>query len=245
MSLILAGGFLVTACGAAASSDAKGATGPSSRTVTLAVVRCPTTFAVAQPNSPAPTPTRATATVPGRDRTSLRIYTDARGTIQLLAPASWTCRANFGADGSGGLVVYPKTESPPPESWEASWHFQRSSGLIAISAIETGGSSVQAAAQACGFFPAATKVTKQDLGHGCVKRPKDETASATVNGAIEFVDPSGIAGTGRPSGGTNSALGVVTYSTSNSPGSYLFTCVLKKTEDNICAAGGSDFAYRY
>src|SRR5665213_2959159 len=183
MSLILAGGFLVTACGAAASSDAKGATGPSSRTVTLAVVRCPTTFAVAQPNSPAPTPTRATATVPGRDRTSLRIYTDARGTIQLLAPASWTCRANFGADGSGGLVVYPKTESPPPESWEASWHFQRSSGLIAIS-------------------------------------------------AIEFVDPSGIAGTGRPSGGTNSALGVVTYSTSNSPGSYLFTCVLKKTEDN-------------
>jgi len=123
--------------------------------------------------------------------------------------------------------LYPRPRIPalyPPSSDEA------------ITGSETGGSPVQAAAQACSFFPAAAAATQSDLGHGCSSLPASQTMTQISANTVGFEDPPGVAGTGNPSGGPYPANGVVTYSAAVQPGTYVGTCTLPPSDHALCTS---------
>jgi hypothetical protein len=53
---------------------------------------------------------------------------------------------------------------------------------------------------------------------------------------VEFEDPAGAPGVGKPSGGRYPALGAVTYDPSATPETYLISCTVAKRISKICAA---------
>jgi hypothetical protein len=161
------------------------------------------------------------------------IYSDTRDIMMLLAPKGWSCSASFGADGSGDITVVPHGETLPagglkPDSSDSSDQ--------AITGSETGGSPVQAAFQACSFFPAAAAATETYLEKGCSPLPSSESLDRISANVVAFEDPPGTAGTGFPSGGKNPANGVVTYAPDKGPGSYVDTCTLPQDEHDTCTA---------
>ena len=82
-------------------------------TLVVPVVVCQTAFGITPPPAPKTQPTSLTLTVPGGTAAELAIYTDDQGRMRLLAPRSWSCSAMYGADGSGGITVYPTGQSVP------------------------------------------------------------------------------------------------------------------------------------
>src|SRR5262249_59305951 len=90
---------------------------PTAMTSVVPVVVCRTTFGITPPPAPKTQPTSLTLTVPGGTGAELAIYTDDQGRMRLLAPRSWSCSAMYGADGSGGITVYPTGQSVP-SGWE-------------------------------------------------------------------------------------------------------------------------------
>ncbi|HXQ44618.1 MAG TPA: hypothetical protein VN816_08265 [Acidimicrobiales bacterium] len=214
------------------------------RSVSIPVVSCPTTFGVATPTS-APLPTSEKVRVPGALAGELALYSDTHGLMDLLGPKGWRCRADYGADGSGGVVVYPDGETIP-RSWGAGWKLPSNSSAEAIAGLQTGGSPVEAAGQACPLFTSAATAYQVDLGQACpVSRPVSESVQRISAGVVGFEDPVGVAGDGIPSGGRDPADGVMTYSPSRSPGSYLATCTLPSSQHALCTVSLNDFIVLY
>jgi hypothetical protein len=196
----------------------------------LPVVRCPTTFAITTPPPTVPLPASVTVDVPATLTTPLAVYADSNNIMRLLAPAGWSCTASFGADGSGRVTVVPNGEPLPAPGQEPN------SSEQAISATETGGSPVQAAAAGCAFFPTAAAANESDLDHGCTPRPLSEMVDPISATVVDFEDAAGIKGSGAPSGGPDPANGVMTYSPTVGPGFYLDTCTLPQAEHATCTA---------
>jgi hypothetical protein len=211
----------------------------SDEAATLPVVSCPTTFAITTPPPTVPLPVSLTVEVPVALAQRLAVYVDSNNIMRLLAPTGWRCAASYGADGSGIVTLVPRGESLPAGLQEPNSSDQ------AISATETGGSPVQAAADACGFFPAAATATESDLGKGCSPPPPSETVDSINNNVVDFEDPAGIEGSGEPSGGRYPANGVMTYSPTNEPGFYLDTCTLPQAEHATCTAALNYFVTQY
>jgi hypothetical protein len=163
---------------------------------------------------------------PASMATPLVVYVDKDNLTRLLGPAGWTCVAAYGADGSGDIDLYAPGETPPPLFDPVP------SSDEAITIVETGGSPVQAAALACPYFPAAAAVTRNDLGHGCSSPPKAEKVGPVSSGVVAFQDPPGTKGGGVPSGGSHLAYGVMSYSQTSQPGTYLGTCTYGQ---RVCA----------
>jgi hypothetical protein len=165
--------------------------------------------------------------------------------MKLLGPKGWTCRGDYGADGSGGVVVSPGGETIP-QSWGAGWKLSPDASVEAIAGLETGGSPVQAAGQACPLFGSAATAYGVDLGRSCpVSRPVSESVQQISAGVVGFEDPPGVVGDGIPSGGHDPANGVMTYSSSRSPGSYLGTCTLPAGQHALCTESLNDFVALY
>lgn len=189
--------------------------------VSLPVAACPTTFASATQPSTVPLPTSVTVSLPESMADQVAVYDDTSNLTMLLGPKSWTCVAAYDADGSGGIDLYAPGEAPPspfspvPSSDEV------------ITAVESGGSPVQAAAQACPYFPAAAASTQTDLRHGCSAPPTGEKITKVSSNVVAFEDPPGITGGGMPSGGPYVAYGVISYDDAPQPGTYLATCTLE------------------
>jgi hypothetical protein len=167
------------------------------------------------------------------------IYSDTNDIMMLLAPKGWSCSASYGADGSGGVTVMPPGETLPAAGLASD------SSDEAVTGSETGGSPVQAAAQACSFFPAAAAATETDLEKGCSPRPASEIVDPISASVVDFEDPPGIKGTGVPSGGQNPANGVMTYSPDVEPGFYIETCTLPKDAHDTCTAALNYFIARF
>jgi hypothetical protein len=169
------------------------------------------------------------------------VYSDTHTVLTLLAPKGWTCKALFGADGSGDMTIVPAGETLPTGA------LVPRSSVQAITAGETGGSPVIAASQACSFFPAAAQATETYLEKACPSRPASESLDQISSSAVAFEDPAGMAGTGSPSGGENPANGVITYSASadEGPGSYIGTCTLPPDEHDACTASLNYFLSVY
>ena len=197
---------------------------------TVPVVTCATTFALATPPPTVPLPASVTVDVPTAQAATLAVYADSNSIMRVLAPAGWSCKASYGADGSGIITVVPKGDPLPLPGQEPDPSDE------AISATETGGSPVQAAAAGCAFFPAAATAYASDLGRGCSPRPPSEMVDPVSATVVDFEDPAGTKGTGEPSGGPDPANGVMTYSPTEGPGFYLDTCTLPQDAHATCTA---------
>jgi hypothetical protein len=208
-------------------------------TASLPVVKCPTTFALATPPPSVPLPSSAIVAVPTSLAGKLAVYADNNDIMKLLAPTGWNCSASYGADGSGIVTIVPSGESLPASGQDVSPSDQ------AIIASETGGSPVQAAGDACAFFPAAATATETDLGRGCSARPSSEIVDPINASTVDFEDPSGTKGSGDPSGGPYPANGVMTYSPTTEPGFYLDTCTLPAGAHATCTAALNYFVTLY
>ena len=78
----------------------------------LPMVVCPTTYGVS-PTSTVVLPSTISESVSRDLIAQLAVYTDQQGSMKLLGPTGWSCAANYGADGSGGVQIYPSGEPDP------------------------------------------------------------------------------------------------------------------------------------
>jgi hypothetical protein len=239
------------ACTSGSAADVRPAIAHTSRTepkarearTYLRVVSCPTTFGTTPPPRPVAMPHVLAANVPNVLARTLSAYTDTSGTLLVLAPKGWLCHGDFGADGSGGIIVYPPGEHPSYSRWGGGWALPRSSPVEAVTATESGGSPTQAAGQACAYFKAAAAIAVPAFGHSC-PHPRFERVRKLNATTIMFVDQPGVRGDGIPSGGENPSTGRVTYRANASPGSYRVTCTLKRAEEAVCRTVLADFRAR-
>jgi hypothetical protein len=204
----------------------------------LPVVTCPTAWAISTPVT-VPLPASVTTSVPDALVTKLAVYSDTDEIMMLLAPKGWTCTASYGADGSGGVDLVPSGAHVP--TGRVGLH----SSVQAITGFETGGSPVQAAAEACPYFPTAATALESDLEHGCSPPPASEKIERISASIVAFEDPPGVTGAGALSGGKNPANGVATYSPDKGPGYFIDTCTIPQDEHTICTAALDYFIARY
>lgn len=153
-----------------------------------------------------------------------------------MAPRGWSCRAVYGADGSGGIVVFPTGETVPA-GWGAGWRLSPDSRVEAVVGDQTSACAGCSSAQACPLFPAAAEDFSNQFGRPCPStRPPAETVDRLGAGVTAFEDPPGIAGDGLPSGGRYPANGVMTYYRGNPNGSWRATCTLPPDQKDQCTA---------
>ncbi len=207
---------------------------PATTTAALSIVACKTTVAIASPPPSTTLPATASVTVPTDEASYLVVYSDTAGTMMMLGPMGWVCRAEYGADGSGGLLITPTGETIA-SSPGSGGHVPSSSTAEAIEGYETGASPVQAAALGCPLVSAAAEATVRDLGKSCAPHPATETVFPKTANEVAFYDPPGVAADGQPSGGQDPANGVVLYMPSKGKASaYLATCTLPAVQHGVC-----------
>jgi hypothetical protein len=166
----------------------------------------------------------------------LSVYTDNGGRMELVGPRGWNCAAFYGADGSGGVAVYPYGQMLP-QSWTAGWPMARTSAAAGVTGLESSACYTCTLAQACRLFPAAATTLHNYLGRqACPARPAPEKMTTISPGTVGFEDPPGTTGDGVPSGGRNPANGVMTYHAHTAAGSWLETCTLPGSDMAECAA---------
>lgn len=177
----------------------------------------------------------------------MSLYTNDQGRMTLLGPVGWQCQATYGADGSGGVAMYPSGATPPAGQ-----------PFTASSAEEIVGSETSACAsctlgRACPLFSSAAAAYATD-GYppsGCRTRPPAETVDQLGAGVVAFEDPPGVAGDGVPSGGPFPANGVMTFYPGSHPGtgsptgSWLDTCTLPTSSKQLCTAALNLFVADY
>jgi hypothetical protein len=197
------------------------------------LVVCRTRFA----NPPAPKrlafPSLTRLTVVTGLARSLAAYTDTQGYMTVVAPRQWRCSASYGADGSGGVSVYPQASIS-------------ASGGEAVVGSETSACFGCTVGQACVFFPAAARAYSSTFGSACPHhRPRREAVTHLSATVVAFKDPPYVKGDGVPSGGQFPANGVMTYVPRSNDGSYLETCTFPENVHSTCAAILNDFVARY
>jgi hypothetical protein len=214
----------------------------ASVTASLPVVSCPTSLGVVSP--PVSLPASRPVAVPRALATQLAIYADNQGIMELVGPKGWRCAASFGADGSGGIVVYPRGETVPRQ-WAGRWPLARTSADAAIAGLESSACYGCTLVQACRLFAAAAATLRSAFGTACPARPAAETVVPIAAGIVAFGDPPGVRGDGLPSGGRNPANGVLTYHPSSGDGSWLETCTLPGGDKDYCTAALNTFVAWY
>jgi hypothetical protein len=237
------------AASSAAGASTDPATGSSASagpvTVSLPVVSCPTTLGYSSSGQKVTVPTSRQVSVPSAVAGQLAVYTDSLARMELVAPKGWSCTAVYGADGSGGVVVYPHGVTVP-SNWAAGWRLTATSAVSAVLGVETSACYSCALGQACRLFPAAASTLQSFLGHnGCQARPAAETVSQIGAGIMGFADPPGTSGDGMPAGGADPANGVMTYYPRAADGSWLETCTLPGTDTAECTAILNNFVSWY
>ena len=232
---LLAGAWSVFLAGC---TPAVPAGSPSAGPVTtnLPVVRCHTFSGVALPAPAVSLPHWRPVAVPQAMTARLSVYTDNQGRMELVGPRGWNCAAFYGADGSGGVVVYPHGQRLPP-SWTAGWPLARTSAAAAVTGLESSACYTCTLAQACRLFRVAATTLHSYLGRqACPARPAAEKVTAISPGIAGFEDPPGTTGDGVPSGGRYPANGVMTYHPRAAAGSWLETCTLPGSDTAECTA---------
>jgi hypothetical protein len=168
---------------------------------------------------------------------NLAVYSDAAGRLMIIGPTTgWTCNGSFGADGSGMMALLPVGTTLPPNT-STSWHLPASSPIQAITATESGGSTVNGATLACPLFKSAQAATQQNVGKSCPPDSVQEHVATNSASEVAFQDPAGVAGIGIPSGGQNAANGVMLYLPKTTEATaYLATCTLPASQQDLCTA---------
>jgi hypothetical protein len=212
-------------------------------TASLPVVSCPTIVAIASTPTPVALPSSRAVAVASGTAAGLAVYADTQGMMELVGPKGWRCAAAYGADGSGGVVVYPPG-TPAPRTANAVWKLGQTT-VMGIYGTESSACSTCTLSQACPLFPAAAKALRSDLGHGCAARPAAETVTTVSSGIVAFEDPPGVHGDAMPSGGRYPANAVMTYHPGAPDGSWLETCTLPSSDRAECTAALNTFITWY
>lgn len=244
-----ASGSTATAAGAAGSTTTAPAAGstttaPAGATasVTLAVEPCPTTVAIATATT-VPLPSTVTVSVPADvsgQAPSLAAFADTQGILRVVAPRTWTCRAQVGADGSEGFEVVPPGTTIPTSNQALP-----AQGIVASETSACVGCTL---GQACPLFPAALSALHTSYpSEQCAPLSPKLTVVRVSATEVRFSAPAGVTvlptGTGATSGGGPYPVqGVMTWSPSTHNGAYTSTCTLPASSASVCAASLTAFA---
>jgi len=212
----------------------------SLESASVPLIVCPTTFAVSTQPTASSLPSSTTVDVSSDLVNQIAVYTDDGGAMKLVGPANWHCSASYGADGSGGVSIYPAGQSAP-----SAGPFTASSAE-AVVGIETSACAGCREFQACPLFSSAASDLQRDENLTCRETPPpEETVDQLSAGVVAFQDPPGVAGDGSPSGGPYPANGVMTYYSGNDNGSWLDTCTLPANESQVCTVALNTFVDWY
>jgi len=210
------------------------------QTASLPVVVCPTSFGATPSTAPSLPQTMQVEVGPGQ-ASELAVYTDSQGSMKLVAPVGWQCDAQYGGDGTGGVIVHPGDEpvsalGAPPAG----------SPVEAVAGSETSACGACATLQACALFTAAASTYQSQLHTPCpVPKPAAETVYPISSGIVAFEDPPGSRGLGVASGGANPANSVMTYHPDAANGSWQETCTLPANQKAICTTILNNFIASY
>jgi hypothetical protein len=184
--------------------------------------------------------------VPAALADDLAVYTDSNGFMKLLAPTGWVCKAEYGADGSGGIAIYPKGQSLSEHAFGTGWSLPSTSKAEAVVGSQTGGCEGCEVGQACALFQVAARQYQSGFERPCSRtRPASEAVHQLSPGLVSFQDPPGTTGEGSPSGGRNAANGVMTFYDNSAFGSWLDTCTLPQAKKALCTASLNSFITWY
>jgi hypothetical protein len=166
--------------------------------------------------------------IPSWLASQVSVYTDPTDRIEVLAPIGWRCSAGYGADGSGGISVWPAGDMTGAHAEGVQVYAQPACVQCQLSL-------------ACPYFADARHIYQQayrGIG-GCGARPPVGEIVMPVNRrVVQLVDPPGIKGAASPSGGTYAAYGIAEFSHTGHlvDGSYVASCTLPGGNENLCLA---------
>jgi hypothetical protein len=185
----------------------------------IVVQKCPTGLAI--PPQPLPRlPASLKMHVPAQYLGKLSVYADEIGT-KMLAPVGWSCTAQYGADGTGGMTVYPPRSSLSPNSEQ-------------VDATTTGRCGTCAEGVACGMFKSAAAAFVPPLpGAKCQPRPAGESVVHLSANIVAFEVPPHTAGeVSYPDNG------VLTYypSPNSVPLTWQGDCIVPAGLHQLCTA---------
>jgi hypothetical protein len=214
---------LVLAAAAAISPVAHA--GGAGATGTVPVVRCSTLFGTTGARRPVPHSVRVHAPQP---LSGLEAYTNTE--VYLLGPEHLDCRGLVAADGNEQLALWPRGSREPGRH-------SRSAALTLSMVPACAGCRAQLG---CPFLRALARRLKLPCRDGI---PRGELFARVNANLVRFEDPSGVAGTGWPSGGPDPARGVV----GEAAGGTVFkaTCTLPASQEPVCVRSIDDLLARY
>jgi hypothetical protein len=204
------------------------------------VKRCPTSLGAPNPRTITLPATQLVQVIRGTAST-LAAFTDGAGTLDVVAPTTWQCTALDAVDGSSSLIVYPPG-APKPE-WGRVASVRR--GIVASQTGACVGCSLQIA---CRLFPGARHAYVRVYGVACRSADgRDEVRTRVTPSRVLFMDPPGVRGAGRPSGGGYAALGTMLW---HLPGTtsltaWQETCTLPDELHDVCVISVRAFLARH
>jgi hypothetical protein len=210
-------------------------------TANLPVTLCPTHLGAPVSGRPG-LPAFRLAVVSRRLEPSLATFTDALGTLDVVAPSTWQCTALDGVAGLSTLVVYPPGQPRPPWGDVAVVHH----GIVASQTGGCGGCSLETA---CSLFAAARHRYLATYGITCQHaEAHEELVSRASRSQTKFIDPPGVFGAGRPSGGSDAAYGAMVWRPRRGvrdPRAWLITCTLPSPDHQLCVLSVDSFLSRH
>ena len=189
-------------------------------TATVPVVACSVGAPFAsQPQAPLRRAPVNLGTVPGR---YWRVY----GYPGLVAPKGWSCNGFIAEDGGNSFAAVPPGAKMPMVGTNST------AAQPATPQVNVYG---EPACESCKFSIACALFHLQPAwpGERCPPGPAaGEIDRRAGKYTVDFTDPPGVAGTGRPSGGADPTVGAVVLKN----GAAILTCVLPPRTHAVCSA---------
>ncbi len=220
---------------------ASGGTVGASTAAKVPVIICPTEFGASPPTDVAPIPKTINVPLSRALASSVAVYTDKAHLESVLGPRDWRCSAAYGADGNGGVVIFPKGESIS----YTGVYLDNKQDLQAIDADWSPACVDCILGQACPFF-ARAKAMYSSLGYPNAKstcrQPRGQSLTSSASSLATFSDPPGVHGSATPSGGRYRALGFVYWAGTlklksghlGTNGSAVVSCTVAPTLRSVC-----------
>jgi hypothetical protein len=206
----------------------------------LPVARCPTSYGI-PPSRHVELPAHVRAQVTAAIASTLSVFTDGLGTLDVVAPTTWGCTALDGVAGLSKLVVFPPGDRRP--TWGDVTAVRR--GIVASQTGGCGGCSLETA---CPLFASAAHqylaIYRTPCRSGATSA---EQRTHLTGGSVLFVDPPGVSGTGVPSGAGDAAYGAMLWHVSGArqPAAWLDTCTLPPADHDLCVVSVRAFLSRH
>jgi hypothetical protein len=156
------------------------------------------------------------------------LYTDPSDRVELLAPNGWRCSAVYGADGGGGISVYPAGLTKGADAQGISLSANPACEFCRLS-------------MACPYFAEARREWRQTYEGTCSgPPPRREIVRPVSTTLVEITDPPGVKGANLPSGGDYVAYGNAAFfsraTAAGAFGSYISTCTMPTGNADFCKA---------